>query len=97
MTGSVVSSPAVADATVYVGGTDGRVHAIDARSGDARWTFRAGAGIVSSPAVADGVVYVGTDDGTLYALGTPLLADGTPTRRRFNPDPFVPSATNATG
>lgn len=60
---SVFSSPATADGRVYVGGLDGRLHALDAATGqqlwakpddalDGDWTF-------TSPAVGDGVVYLG--------------------------------------
>ena len=74
----VTASPAVVDGTVYVGDWSGRFYAIDAESGEPRWTFDADvhptvyAGqIVSSAAVADvdgeRTVYFGGGK-TLYAL-----------------------------
>jgi outer membrane protein assembly factor BamB len=56
------------DTIVVVGGRDKRVHAIDAKSGKAAWTFITRARVDSSPAIAGGRVYVGSSDGKLYAL-----------------------------
>ncbi|WP_331769197.1 serine/threonine-protein kinase (plasmid) [Embleya sp. NBC_00888] len=65
-------SPAVAAGTVYFGGTDNNVYALDAATGAtngaAKWVFAAGDAIHSSPAVADGLVYVGCNDNNVYAL-----------------------------
>ena len=44
------------------------VHAIDAASGKAAWTFATRARVDSSPAVAGGRVYIGSNDGRLYVL-----------------------------
>jgi outer membrane protein assembly factor BamB len=63
-----LSSPVVADGTVVVGSGDGNVYALDAASGEPRWTFRTGNVVHASPAYADGVVYVGSWDGDLYAI-----------------------------
>ena len=63
-----LSSPVVADATVYMGSGDGHVYAVDARTGTLRWKFRTGDVVHASPAYADGVVYVGSWDSFLYAL-----------------------------
>lgn len=60
-----------AGGTVYAGGQDGRLHALDARTGQARWTFRAGGPIRVRAAVAEGSVYFQADDGFLYALAAP--------------------------
>ncbi|MGK5532741.1 outer membrane protein assembly factor BamB family protein [Streptomyces sp. URMC 129] len=65
---AVVSSPAVADGTVYVGSLDGSLYALDAASGARRWAYSTAERVLSSPLVADGVVYVGSLDGQLYAL-----------------------------
>ncbi len=76
---AVVSSPAVAGGTVYVGSDDGKLYAFDA-AGVANcsagspgtcsplWTAATGGAVRSSPAVAEGTVYVGSDDGKLYAF-----------------------------
>ncbi|MEM9703704.1 MAG: PQQ-binding-like beta-propeller repeat protein, partial [Planctomycetota bacterium] len=71
------SSPAVHQGRVYVGDEDGFLHAVDAATGEGRWTFQTGAEIISSPTVAtipgaDGnpetVVLFGSYDANLYCL-----------------------------
>jgi outer membrane protein assembly factor BamB len=62
------SSAAVIDGRVIVGGRDKSVHAIDAATGKAVWTFTTRARVDSSPAIAAGRVYVGSSDGHLYGL-----------------------------
>lgn len=59
---------AFADGTVYAGGQDGRLHALDARTGKLRWAFRAGGPIRTRAAVSSGDVYFQADDGWLYRL-----------------------------
>jgi outer membrane protein assembly factor BamB len=44
------------------------VHALDATTGHALWTFTTRARVDSSPAAADGRVYIGSNDGRLYVL-----------------------------
>lgn len=73
------SSPAVVNGIVYVGSWDGRLYALDARTGKVRWFAQTGdhitsslAHITSSPTVVKGVVYVGSWDHKLYAFN----ADG---------------------
>jgi len=66
--GAIHSSPAVAGETVFFGSRDGRLYALDTRSGEKRWEFRTGSWVESSPAVVGGMVYFGSNDGTLYAL-----------------------------
>ena len=51
-----------------LGGRDKMVHAIDAASGKAAWTFMSRARVESSPAVASGRVYIGSNDGRFYVL-----------------------------
>jgi outer membrane protein assembly factor BamB len=63
-----LSSPAVADEMVYFGSGDRYVYALDARTGELRWKFRAGDVVHSSPAIVNGIVYVGCWDGVFYAL-----------------------------
>jgi outer membrane protein assembly factor BamB len=57
-----------ADGVVYAGGEDGRLHALDARTGKERWSFRAGGPIRTRATVAGGEVYFQADDGFLYKL-----------------------------
>jgi outer membrane protein assembly factor BamB len=68
--GYVVSSPAIADGTVYVGSNDGNLYAVDAASGTQKWKFRTGSRVASSPAVSDGIAYFGSYDGNFYAVDT---------------------------
>ena len=44
------------------------VHALDAKTGKARWTFMTNARVESSPAIVGNRVFVGSTDGRLYEL-----------------------------
>lgn len=60
-----LSSPALVDKTVIVGGSDGKVHALNATNGQERWNTTLVehpmfSGITSSPKVAYDLAYVGT-------------------------------------
>ncbi|MEF2245651.1 S-layer homology domain-containing protein [Paenibacillus sp. IITD108] len=68
--GSIYSTPAIGtDGTLYVGSYDGKLYAIDSRTGRLKWSFVTEGAIASSPAIgADGTIYVGSGDGRLYAL-----------------------------
>jgi outer membrane protein assembly factor BamB len=63
-----LSSPAVANGTIYFGSGDGNVYALDAASGALRWKFPTGNVVHASPAIADGMLYVGSWDSYFYAL-----------------------------
>ncbi len=56
--------------TVYFGGYDKKLHAVDTATGLSRWVFQLGDEVrASSPAVdASGVVYIGCYDACLYAI-----------------------------
>ncbi len=66
--GYILSSPAVANAVVYVGSYDNNTYALNATTGVKLWNFTTGGYILSSPAVANDVVYVGSYDNNTYAL-----------------------------
>jgi outer membrane protein assembly factor BamB len=66
--GQVISSPAVADGTVYFGSTDGNLYAVDLESGAQKWKLPLGVRATSSPAVDHGIVYLGTYSGRFYAV-----------------------------
>jgi len=66
--GPVVSSPAIAQNTVYVGSNDHYLYAINVADGTELWKFKTGSRVASSPAVSAGVVYFGSYDGNIYAL-----------------------------
>ncbi len=59
----------VAEGAVFFGtSSDGKVYALDANTGEPRWSFFTGGPIRLAPVVAAGKVYVGADDGTVYCL-----------------------------
>ena len=66
--GQVISSPAVAGNTAFIGSNDGCVYAINAISGKKLWDVRTGGEVGSSPALAGGMLYVGSYDGKVYAI-----------------------------
>jgi len=68
-----MSSAAVTDNLVIVGGRDKHVRALDAETGKQRWEFATRSRVDSSPVVAGDSVFVGSSDGNLYRLA---VADG---------------------
>jgi polyvinyl alcohol dehydrogenase (cytochrome) len=73
----VRSEPAIVGDTIYFGGSDGRFHARDARTGAARWEFdlrsvspEGFAVVWDAPAVSGGTVFFGDARGYFYALDT---------------------------
>ena len=66
--GPIISTPAVADGTVYFGSSDHNVYAVDEHTGLLRWKFATHGRVSSSPAVVDGRVFLGSYDGNFYAL-----------------------------
>ncbi|MCB0178009.1 MAG: PQQ-binding-like beta-propeller repeat protein [Anaerolineae bacterium] len=62
-------SPTVVGDTIYVGGFDHKVHALNADTGQVRWIFdQAQAGFSTNPLVVEGKVFLGNRDGYFYAL-----------------------------
>lgn len=68
--GKVGSTPAIIDGTIYIGGAEDYLFALDAETGQEKWRFKTPGGSVNSPAVADGIVYFGSGDENLYAVDT---------------------------
>jgi outer membrane protein assembly factor BamB len=66
--GQVLSSPTVAEDTLYVGSGDHFLYALDLAVGTVKWKFQADSRISSSPAVSGGIVYFGSYDGNFYAV-----------------------------
>ena len=64
------SSPALADGRVIRRRPRQGVHAIDAATGKAAWTFVTSARVDSSPAIAGGRVYIGSSDGQALRAST---------------------------
>lgn len=73
--GAGYSIPAVGPELIHVvTGEDGMVQALDARTGESRWSSVVGAEVWGAPGVADGMLFVGTSTGDLIALDA---TDGT--------------------
>ena len=67
--GGKLTSPVIADGLLLVAETDKHyVHALDAVTGEIRWTFVAGARIDSPPTIDEGRVLFGSADGHVYCL-----------------------------
>ena len=62
------SSPAVSQGVVYVGDLSGILHAVDASTGHALWTYQTDGEIKSSPVITNDTVLIGSYDGHLYGL-----------------------------
>jgi outer membrane protein assembly factor BamB len=62
------STPAVADGKVVVGGLDGGVYALNARTGEQVWSHTASNYVYPSAAVWQGRVFIGDFSGNFYAL-----------------------------
>jgi outer membrane protein assembly factor BamB len=63
------SSPLLVGNRLYLGDWDGRVWALDARSGRTIWRYRTRAAIKGAIAFSDGRLYVGSYDGHVYCIG----------------------------
>jgi outer membrane protein assembly factor BamB len=66
--GPIISSPAIANGTVFIGSSGGGFYAIDQNTGHQRWKVMLTDPISSSPAIANGIVYFISYDGVFYAL-----------------------------
>ncbi len=62
------TAPITAGGLIFVGGSDGIVRAIDAKSGKTRWNAYTGGHIQYPPAIGKGRAYVGSGDGWVYCL-----------------------------
>jgi outer membrane protein assembly factor BamB len=71
-------SPLVTGSTVWIGGTDGRLTALDAATGAEQWHFDAGAPILSGLAAAGDYLIVPSWDGAVRALVPIVAAPPTP-------------------
>lgn len=68
--GSIIATPTVQGDTIWIGGSDGRLYALDRLTGRVRWRTDLGAPIASTAAVAGGRVIVGTRDGRFHGLAS---------------------------
>lgn len=83
------SNPIIARGTLFIGGEDNSVYALDPDTGRIRWRYQPTAGSCeSSPCYAEGVIVIGSSGGMLYCLNpssgkpiwiVPTGGDGDPT------------------
>ena len=66
--GSVFSTPAIANGLAFVGSTDHFLYAVDVATGSEKWKFETDSRVTSSPAVTNGTVYFGSMDANFYAV-----------------------------
>ncbi len=59
----------IVGARVFIASGDGRLYALDVKTGEKLWEYEAGGGFTASPAVAQGRLVIGNDDGELYCFG----------------------------
>jgi outer membrane protein assembly factor BamB len=64
----VWSDVAAAHGNVYVGGDDGRLHALAAENGASRWIYPTDGALRAGPTVAGNRIYVTSDDGVLHCI-----------------------------
>jgi outer membrane protein assembly factor BamB len=65
---TIISSPRTAGEHLLIGSNDGRLVALEKRSGQLAWSHDFGAPVTSSPAICDGTIFLAVRDGSLYAL-----------------------------
>ena len=66
--GGVDSTAIIVDGVVYFGEMDGRFHAVDLETGEARWVYQANLGVPASGCVSGGAVFFGDEDGYFHAV-----------------------------
>src|SRR5581483_1564409 len=66
--GKFISSPTIADGSVYVGNSDGKLYAVRAADGSLLWSFTTGGAVNSTPAVWNGIVVASSRDGNVYGI-----------------------------
>ncbi|NRD73296.1 outer membrane protein assembly factor BamB [Shewanella sp. VB17] len=73
--------------TIFIGGESGLLGALDAETGDTRWSVMAGGELLSAPTVAEDMVVVNTSSGTLEAYN---VDDG---KKQWSYESKLPSLT----
>jgi outer membrane protein assembly factor BamB len=64
----IQAPPVSAGGLVFLAASDGKVRALDAKTGGVRWEFATAGPIKASVTIADGRAYVGSGDGNVYCL-----------------------------
>ncbi|MGE3818725.1 MAG: PQQ-binding-like beta-propeller repeat protein [Isosphaeraceae bacterium] len=72
---SPLTPPAIVNGKLFLGSALGKVHCLNAETGDELWSVSVGEPVIFQPAVAGGRVYVGTDAGSVICLETGDPAD----------------------
>ena len=62
------TAPTAAGDLIFLAGDDGKVRAIDARTGRLAWTFITAGPVYKPPTIWNGRAYVGSGDGYIYCL-----------------------------
>ena len=62
------TQPVAAGGLVFVAGSDGKLRALDSKTGQQQWSFATGGPIKASPTIWQGRAYVGSGDGRVTAL-----------------------------
>jgi outer membrane protein assembly factor BamB len=65
---NIPTAPVAVGGLVFLSGSDGAVTALDAASGEARWTAYTGGTVKYPPSIAEGRALVGSGDGWIYAF-----------------------------
>ena len=68
--GAFESTAAIVGDVVYISDLDGKIYAIDLKTGKKKWEYKTESGFSASPSVKDGLIFVGDYDGTFYCLTT---------------------------
>lgn len=66
--GPLQASPVIVNGILYIGSTDGKLYALNAKQWEIKWVFNAGSAIRSAVAVSGGRVYFSARDNNVYAL-----------------------------
>lgn len=66
--GSIKSTPAYYNGSLYFGASDGNLYCLDAVTGTFKWAFPVRGSIRCSPIISDGIIYFGADDDSIYAI-----------------------------
>ncbi len=66
--GGIRGQVAIAGGRVFAGCDDGKLRAVDLRTGRVAWQFTAGAALSAAPLVLGAAVYAADDDGAVYAV-----------------------------
>ncbi len=66
--GPLQASPVIVNGILYIGSTDGKLYALNAKQWEIKWVFNAGSAIRYAVAVSGGRVYFSSRDNNVYAL-----------------------------